>query len=147
MGLTHEHELHFSILSYYGLHRKCLIHWDKQKLLKNGQDSIAAGFPWLADSWRITLSLFVCPLSRPTLCNSMDYGPPDSSICGIFLARILAGCHFLLQRIFPTQSSNPHLLPRQRDSLSLSHMGALTIILFITCSQHIPGSTSWGVLC
>ena len=29
MGLTHEYELYFSILSYYGLHRKYLIHWDK----------------------------------------------------------------------------------------------------------------------
>ena len=31
------------------------------------------------------------------------------------------GCHFLLQGIFPTQGSNPHLLHRQADSLLLNH--------------------------
>ena len=34
------------------------------------------------------------------------------------------GCHFLLQGIFPTQGSNPHLLYRQADSLPLSHQGS-----------------------
>ena len=36
-----------------------------------------------------------------------------------------AGCHFLLQRIFPTQGLNPHflrLLHWQEDSLPLSHL-------------------------
>ena len=31
------------------------------------------------------------------------------------------GCHSLLQGIFPTQGSNPHLLHWQVDSLPLSH--------------------------
>ena len=30
-------------------------------------------------------SLQLCP----TLCDSMDYGPPSSSVCGILQARIL----------------------------------------------------------
>ena len=37
------------------------------------------------------------------------------------------GCHVLLQGIFPTQESNPHLLPLlnwQSDSLPLSHLGS-----------------------
>ena len=34
------------------------------------------------------------------------------------------GCHFLLQGIFPTQESNPHLLHSQTDSLLLSHQGS-----------------------
>ena len=37
-------------------------------------------------------------------------------------------CHFLLQGIFPTQGSNPHLLHVlhwQVDSLPLSHLGSL----------------------
>ena len=34
-----------------------------------------------------------------------------------------AGCHFLLQRIFQIQGSNPHLLHWQADSLPLSHQG------------------------
>ena len=32
------------------------------------------------------------------------------------------GFHFLLQGIFPTQGSNPRLLPWQVDSLPLSHL-------------------------
>ena len=35
------------------------------------------------------------------------------------------GCHFLLQGIFPTQGSNPHLLHWQADTLSLSLMALL----------------------
>ena len=35
------------------------------------------------------------------------------------------GCHFLLQRIFPSQRSNLHLLHWQEDSLPLSHHGSL----------------------
>ena len=33
------------------------------------------------------------------------------------------GCHFLLQGIFPTQRSNPHLLYWQADSVSVSYQG------------------------
>ena len=33
------------------------------------------------------------------------------------------GCHFLLQGIFLSQGSNPHLLQWQADSLPLSHLG------------------------
>ena len=33
-----------------------------------------------------------------------------------------ASCHFLLQGIFTTQGSNPHLLHWQVDSLPLSHL-------------------------
>ena len=56
----------------------------------------------------------------------MDY-VAGSSVHGIFQARILEwGCHFLLQRIFPTQESNPyfwHLLHWQMDSLPLVPTG------------------------
>ena len=52
--------------------------------------------------------------SCSTVCNPMDYSQPGSSIHGIFQARILeykiTSCHFLLQGIFLTQGSNPHLL-------------------------------------
>ena len=40
------------------------------------------------------------------------------------------GCHFLLQRTFPTQGSNPGFLRlqhRQVDSLPLHHLGSLSI--------------------
>ena len=39
-----------------------------------------------------------------------DCSPAGSSVHGIFQARKLVGCHFLLQGIFPTQGSNPCLL-------------------------------------
>ena len=49
----------------------------------------------------------------------MDYTPPGSSVHGILQARILEWVAIpLLQGIFPTQGSNPALLPAlQADSL------------------------------
>ena len=44
------------------------------------------------------------------LCNPMDCNLPGSSVHGILQARILVGCHALLQGIFPIQGSNPGLL-------------------------------------
>ena len=42
-----------------------------------------------------------------TLSDPMDCSLPGFSVRRIFQARILgAGCHFLLQEIFPTQGSN-----------------------------------------
>ena len=46
------------------------------------------------------------------------------------------GCHFLLQRIFPTQGSNLqllHLLYWQADSLPLSHLGSLKVWTMQNC--------------
>ena len=46
-----------------------------------------------------------------TLCNPMDCSPPGPSVHRILQARIIGvGCHVLLQEIFPSQGSNPHLL-------------------------------------
>ena len=45
----------------------------------------------------------------PTDCN-----PPGSSVQGISSKSAGAGCHFLLQGIFPTQASNPSPPPRGR---------------------------------
>ena len=46
-----------------------------------------------------------------TLCNPMVYSLPGSSVHGIFQSRILEQvCNFLLQRIFPVQRLNSHLL-------------------------------------
>ena len=48
-----------------------------------------------------------------TLCDSMDWSPPGSSVHGILQARILDGvaCHALLQGVFPTQGSNLQYAP------------------------------------
>ena len=65
--------------------------------------------------------------SRLILCNPTDCSLPSSCVPGIFLTRILElGCHFLLQKIFLTQGSNPSLLHWQADSLPLSHQGSLS---------------------
>ena len=50
------------------------------------------------------------------LCNTMDFSPSGSFVHGISQARMLECCYFLLQGIFPTQGSNPHLLYWQADS-------------------------------
>ena len=58
--------------------------------------------------------------SCPTHCDPMDCSPPGSSAHGILQARILDWVADRLQGIFPTQGSNPCLLPRLRwqvDSL------------------------------
>ena len=57
----------------------------------------------------------------------MDYSLPGSSVHGIFQAKILLGCHALLQGIFPTQGSNLSLLLLlhwQVNTLPLSHPGS-----------------------
>ena len=49
------------------------------------------------------------------------------------------GCHFLLQRIFPTQGSNPRLLPWQVDSLPRSHRGRPYMsVLFFLIRPAVP---------
>ena len=49
--------------------------------------------------------------SCPTLWNLMDCSPLGSSVHGDSPGKnIGVGCHALLQGIFPTQGSNPHLL-------------------------------------
>ena len=68
-----------------------------------------------------------------TLYNLMDCSPPGSSVHEIFQARILGvGCHFLFQRIFPTQGSSLSLLHWQADSLLRSHQGSPDIHIKLT---------------
>ena len=69
--------------------------------------------------------LCVCACSAAqTLCNPIHGPPPPppppgSSVHGIICPGKNTGvsCHFPLQRIFPTQGSNPRLLNWQADSL------------------------------
>ena len=62
------------------------------------------------------------------LCNPINYSPtrllcswdfPGKNGVGCYGV----GCYALLQRSFPTQGSNPHLLHWQMGSLPLSHQG------------------------
>ena len=61
--------------------------------------------------------------SCQTLCNPMDCSLPDSSVHGF--SRDGMGCHFILQRIFPTQGSNPRLLLRRQILYHWATWGAL----------------------
>ena len=60
--------------------------------------------------------MFMCVRARflqscPTLCNPMDYSPSGSSVYEDSPGKNTGmGCHALLQGIFLTQGSNPHLL-------------------------------------
>ena len=65
--------------------------------------------------------------SWPTLCDPMDCSLPRFSVHGIFPGKNTGvGCHFLLQRIFPTQRSNPGLLHYRQMLYCLSYQGSPT---------------------
>ena len=66
--------------------------------------------------------------SCPTLCNPMYCSLPRSSIHGMNTG---VGCHFLLQRIFPTQGSNLGLLHCRQTLYRLSHQGSLLYAEYI----------------
>ena len=63
----------------------------------------------------------------PTACNPMDCSPVGASVHRIFQDQNTgAGCHLLLQGIFPTHGSNLyllHLLHGQAGSLSREPLG------------------------
>ena len=62
--------------------------------------------------------------SCPTLCDSMDCGPPGSSVHGDSPGEDTVGCHALLQGIFPTQGLNPGLPHCWRILYHLSYNGS-----------------------
>ena len=84
------------------------------------------------------------PLSCPSSCCSLSLACAHSVVSdslqphGPYPTRLLCpwnfpgknigvGCHFLLQKVFPTQGKNPRLLQRhhwQVDSLPLYHQGS-----------------------
>ena len=60
-----------------------------------------------------------------TLCEPMDYSPPDSSVHGILQARILEWVAIPFSRgYFLTQGSNPDLLHCRWILYCLSHQGS-----------------------
>ena len=81
-------------------------------LMSSHTNAINILLGWLLEI--IKKQLFTCAHAKLlqsclTLCKPMDSSPPGSSVHGILQARILE-CPVLLQGIFPTQRSNPHLL-------------------------------------
>ena len=73
--------------------------------------------------------------SCPTLCNPVDYSLPDSSVHGIFQARIILGP-------FPPSGDHPH--PGiESMSPALSHMGSLlTGVALLISVKNVPFKTT-----
>ena len=61
----------------------------------------------------ITRAVHACQVAQSflTLCDPMDCSPPGSCPWDSPGKNTGVGCHALLQGIFPTQGSNPHLSP------------------------------------
>ena len=67
--------------------------------------------------------------SCPTLCDSMDYSPPGSSVHGDAPGKNTeVDYHALLQGIFPTQGSNPGLPHCMWILYQLSYQGCYSFI-------------------
>ena len=96
----------------------------------------------LCDFWRLSVVTQSCL----TLCDPMDCSPPG------FLRpwdspgkNTGVGGHFLLQGIFPTQRSNPGLLPHRQMLYPLSHQGMqppYMIYADIICISKVIGIPS-----
>ena len=74
----------------------------------------------------VCVCVCVCAQSCPALCDPVDCSPPGSSVPGVS-QNTGAGCHFLLQGIFPTQGSIPELssiLHWQAGSLPPHQLGS-----------------------
>ena len=68
--------------------------------------------------------MYAGSLSGIWLCDSMDCNPPGSFFpCDFPDKNTGAGCHFLLQRIFPTRGWNSCLLYCRQTLYLLSHQG------------------------
>ena len=84
-----------------------------------------------------SLSTLICAVSCLvaqlclTLCDLVHYSPPGSSVHWDFPGKNTGmGCHALLQRIFPTQGSNPGLPHCRQILYPLSHQGSPYLALF-----------------
>ena len=99
---------------------------------------------WATNTFTLYIYIYIvcgtsCPCSVAhlclTLCDSVDYSPPGSSVNPMdrwLTPRKNTGvsCHFLLQGMFPAQGSNlclMQLLHWQMDSLPLSHLGSCVV--------------------
>ena len=82
------------------------------KVLEGGNFSIRSQLYPSHNLWPQVLKSHAQLLSQVQLCDPMNCSLPGCSVHGISQATILLwGWHFLLQGIFPTQGSNPWLLP------------------------------------
>ena len=76
--------------------------------------------------------MLCCAQSCQTLCDPMDFSPPDSSVHEDSLGKNTGvGCHALLQWIFPTQGVEPSCPALEADSFCLSHQGSPRILEWV----------------
>ena len=74
-----------------------------------------------------------------TLCDSMDYSLPGSSVHGIFQALVLEWiCRFLLQGILLTQGSNPGLPHCRHFSSLIPRMSTFTLAISCLTTSNLP---------
>ena len=132
--------VHLKIVDMIQYHHSLFVFWNFLK--------------WLTLLHIIHVSVFMCfclvPQSCPTLCDLMDYCPPESSVNGNFPGKNTYGCHALLQRIFPTQGLNPSLPHCRQILYGLSHKGSPGILVWV--AYPFSRGSSWprnwtGVSC
>ena len=101
---------------------------------------------WVDKEDVICMCVLCCVQSCPALHDTMDCSPPGFSVHGDSPGKNTGvGCHALLQGIFLTQGSNPHLLcllHRQADSLPLAPPGET-----LQCFYPLVVTRVLGVLC
>ena len=104
----------------------------QQRLFPNkGNGEICAPEQW-NDPATLGWGNTVLSQSCPTLYNPMDCGLPGSSIHGDSPGNNTGvDCHDLLQRIFPIQGSNPHLLCLLHWQVDFLH--------WVRATQKAPG--------
>ena len=73
--------------------------------------------------WCIFFNELLLAQSSPTLCNSMDYNPPGSSVHGILQARILEWVGISFSGNLPDPGIEPRSPTFQADSLSSAPPG------------------------
>ena len=93
-----------------------------------GEYDVQGNFKWFrgnTQQWANKVVVPCCVLlvvqSSLTLCDPMDCSPPVLCPWNSPGKNTGVGCHFLLQGIFLTQGSNPHLLHCGQILYCLSH--------------------------
>ena len=106
--------------------RSCLFTWGLPSCrwllrpLRDRQDKVSTSVDPV-----LCLVAQLCPI----LCDPLDCSPPGSPVHRDSPGKHTgAGCHALLQGIFPTQGSNPGLLYCRRILYRRSHQGLLSPI-------------------
>ena len=101
--------------------------------------------PATSSAWNMLPLLFFFPFptlvtqSCPTLCDPLNYSPPGSCPWDFPGKNARVGCPFLIQGIFLTQGSNPHLLCLLHCRwilYSLSHQGTVAGIQKMTHDEN-----------